>query len=437
MVENYPLQNGVGGSNFARKYISDKIDLASGADLNEEKTEIGLYWINPTGIFGQYYNGVVREFGLISPPSGKISVYTITTSGKALADAFNVEIGEKTATLFLQILEKGNLDRTTLKELQPFSLNHISFNSAEQCIYQNLLLGPDSMMHSVNSFHRRETILLLLEHLRNSPQRQAQITLDFLRKNNNKVLSRGQIETDASTFWCFYELSELFHISMEHFHGCFLQNIDHEPQAIQEVINQIMHDVEESFIKEDISIEETNLKELLVKKHQSDLSTHEHNLETINAFRNRATGSCLKHAVYTMIGVYRDIFYLKDQIAEIIKLPEFRFDRTGNLLLLMTQHIESNKQIKLKDFFVKTLHTVINMHTYSSYAKSRIGMGIPHNYMIEENMVWKLKDTFPGRTSPRLQNTIQFLIDIDWLNNENKDISINERGLEILERYGK
>ena len=70
MVGNQELgdPNGVSGSQFARKHLSDAedIDLALGADRENglDKT----YWRNSMGVFGQYYVGALIQLGLVCAP---------------------------------------------------------------------------------------------------------------------------------------------------------------------------------------------------------------------------------------------------------------------------------------------------------------------------------------------------------------------------------
>jgi hypothetical protein len=52
--------------------------------------------------------------------------------------------------------------------------------------------------------------------------------------------------------------------------------------------------------------------------------------------------------------------------------------------------------------------------------------------MIEDHFVWRLRETFPNRTTPRLQNVIQYIMDIGWLNREGKVFTITEAGTRIV-----
>jgi len=70
---------------------------------------------------------------------------------------------------------------------------------------------------------------------------------------------------------------------------------------------------------------------------------------------------------------------------------------------------------------------------FTSYQKSRIGQGLVHNYMIEDNMAWRLRETSPRRTTPRLDNAIQYLTDIGLVTKDGKLVRITHDGLMLIE----
>jgi hypothetical protein len=53
--------------------------------------------------------------------------------------------------------------------------------------------------------------------------------------------------------------------------------------------------------------------------------------------------------------------------------------------------------------------------------------------MIEDNMAWRLRETSPGRTTPRLDNAIQYLTDTGLVTKEGKLIRITTDGLKVIE----
>jgi hypothetical protein len=81
----------------------------------------------------------------------------------------------------------------------------------------------------------------------------------------------------------------------------------------------------------------------------------------------------------------------------------------------------------------RILYAAINDHLSSSYAKSDIGQGLVHNYMLDEGVLWPLRKPVPVRTSPRLQNVIQYIRDIDLVGKEGERYVVTESGYKFLE----
>jgi predicted transcriptional regulator len=52
--------------------------------------------------------------------------------------------------------------------------------------------------------------------------------------------------------------------------------------------------------------------------------------------------------------------------------------------------------------------------------------------MIEDFSVWRLRETLPNRTTPRLQNVLQYIMDIGWIKREGKVYTITEAGTKII-----
>lgn len=52
--------------------------------------------------------------------------------------------------------------------------------------------------------------------------------------------------------------------------------------------------------------------------------------------------------------------------------------------------------------------------------------------MIEDDLIWQLRRTEPIRTSPRLQNVMQYIEDIKLIEKSEDNYNITERGLKIL-----
>jgi hypothetical protein len=117
----------VSGSDYAKKRIEAGIkefDLQSGT-YNDDASTPGTYWQHPSGVFGQYYVGAMRQMGLIDEPVDQVGqslkIYRRTprspelkVSGEDLALAFDQNISSDNKTLFLSCIHDG---KVTLRSL--------------------------------------------------------------------------------------------------------------------------------------------------------------------------------------------------------------------------------------------------------------------------------------------------------------------------------
>jgi hypothetical protein len=84
------------------------------------------------------------------------------------------------------------------------------------------------------------------------------------------------------------------------------------------------------------------------------------------------------------------------------------------------------------NFAESCIYNAINDHLRSSYSKSTIGQGLVHNYMVEDELIWRMRRPNPIRTSPRLDNVLQYIRDMKWIETDGEHYSVTGRGLKIL-----
>jgi hypothetical protein len=435
MVELFPDELGVSGTNLARNSFGDLVDLSIGADIDRKSNSNKMYWQYPQGIFGQYFSGVMREFGLIRHPDVGVNLYSLTDKGGELASLFEFAIGSEASQKFWYAVEQGNIPRENLANLIPFSLSHIKPGSAENIFYENMLMDQDSVIGD-KSYHRRETILLILKFVEHREESIRQLPLRFLANNCYSALEQQGQNSDARSFWALYELTEIFHLSLEHFHACLLWSIKSGPEILQEAISSLISLAGVAWGKWNINFESKILSDLIDLPAFLDQNAHELCNQMTAEMNNRNYGEVLKYALLSMLKVMGDIAPHKDKFYALARQAEYHFDRPGNLFELLNRVVNDHLGRSISSFYDKNFNLVINLHTYSSYAKSRIGLGQAHNYLIEEDMIWAVRDTSPNRTSPRLQNTVQFMLDVGWLNRYEEKGYISISGKDQLKKYG-
>jgi len=435
MVKNYKGITGVSGSDYAGKNLDTVINLKKGADW-ESKTKDGpgLYWKFKLGVFGQYYSGVVRDLNLINPPNAQLglNIYTLTEKGKELAKAFEENIPKEERDLFWSSVYSGSIQESELSNLKSFALHEIPEGSSERSFYEKAILAADNRK-AIPTFNRRETIKLILTYLSKQNEGVENLVSSLLRFNYHSRQKEVILQKDAATAWYLFEINELLHVAFEHFHACFLYLIETYPTLLAQNIDTLVNETIKAFNLGGAFEGIDSIKQLAeqIKKAEEDIYIAYDEME--KHFRTREFGVCLMQAVKTILHVHLNCNDQLEQLEEFAAAPENNFNRIGYAVDLIDELVISQKELSIQEYVKAIIIKAINLHTFSSYSKTRIGQSLVHNYMIEDYFVWRLRETLPSRTTPRLQNVLQYIIDVGWIKRDGKDYSITEAGTKIIE----
>ena len=434
MVKNFPDVTGISGSAFASKNMSQLINLKNGADWESNIEEShGVYWKFKLGVFGQYYSGVARDLNLINHPNLHLAlnIYTLTVKGKELAKAFEENISQEERDLFWNSVYTGDIQESSLYNLKSFALHIIPKDSNEHIFYGKAILAADNVK-SEPRFNRSETIKLILKHLKNQEEGVDNLVSSFLRENYHSRQSKDILSNDTATSWYLFEINELVHVAFEHFHACFLYSIETYPTLLDQSIEALVNEALNAFMMFDShqGIDSINQLAELIMSDQIDIYATYDDME--KHFRLGEFGLCLMYAIKTILHVQINCNNQLTQLKEFASDFDNNFNRNGYAIDLIDDLVISKKELQIQDYLKVILLKAINLHTFSSYSKTRIGQSLVHNYMIEDNLVWRLRETFPSRTTPRLQNVLQYIIDIGWIKRDGKTYSITDSGTKII-----
>jgi len=429
MVNKFKGITGVSGSIFAVNDKKSEINLISGADFDNEENN-NLYWKNRFGIFGQYYSAVLRELNLINHPQLDVNIYTLTSKGEELAKAFKNNI-HNDEELFWKSVYNGLITKDELTKLESFALHIIPPNSDEHKFYQKILVAEDDRKIEP-TFNRRNSIQLILYFLSTENGEIENLSNAFLNYNYFKNIGLTELTFSTSAAWYLFEINELLHVAYEYFHSCFLFSVQKYPTPIDDCINMLIEEIINSFNENGIDARTCTIKKYCEILEKENIEVYKHYNLLFKQFRDKNYGNCLIHALKTILTVYLNCFKHKHQLKELAFLSENNFNRNGYAIELFDELIETKFHLTLSEYSKAIILTTINQHTFSSYSKTRIGQSLVHNYMIENDTVWRLRETEPSRTSPRLQNLVQYMIDINWINKEGKKYKITDLGIEIL-----
>lgn len=426
MVKNNPEVTGISGTNYALKNIDTIIRLDKGADVVNKKD--GVYWKFGMGVFGQYYAGAVKDLDLIVHPQENINIYVPNDKGRRLAQAFAANIPAGVIDLFLKSIFAGKITEEKLLELTPFALHNIPAKSQEQKLFREILLSED-YKSDYPTHHRSETIQLLLQLLKKNPDGVEYLTTAFLKNNYEQHAHVEILDNDTATAWYLYEINELLHVAFEHFHAAFQYSLEKFPTDMNEVLELLQETTATIFRVEDIDPDKQTVREL------SESIESERVYEYFNSMLDACWqdwGLCLNNSIKTILSVYKQCKNQKDQLFKLAKLPGNNYERPGYAIEMFVELVDSKLTLTLNEYTKKLLLQAINQHMFSSYQKSRIGQALVHNYMIEDNMAWRLRETSPGRTTPRLDNAIQYLTDTGLVTKEGKLIRITTDGIKVI-----
>ncbi len=430
MVNEFPGITGISGSFFAARIKNEHINLSNGADWESKTAGHDLYWTFKGGVFGQYYSGVVREFGLINHPSTELNIYTVTSYGKELGNHFGSNLPDGLRETFWNYILKGKVKLQDLADLVPFALHQIP-ESSEAVFYRKMLLAKDDQS-TQPTFYRKQTIKLLLKSLFNQAEGSSYLPYLFLKENYRRYIGLRELSKTAATAWYIYELNEVLHVTLEHFHASLLWSIDVYPSPLDESLDGLVRQTAKALDDAGHESGSDSFGDILsfYSDNKDDTYVHFDNMQ--NAFKDGQTGICLSEALFSLACIYRDCRSQLTDIEKLAILPEYNFNRTGYVVLLLDDLISGRTEISLVDYLRTIFQLIINLHIFSSYSKTRVGQSLVHNYFIEDGMIWRARETSPRRTTPRLQNTVQYISDVGWISQSENQLYKTELGKTLL-----
>lgn len=418
-----PTATGVGGTDYSRNHTSEKvIDLAQGADKKNGRYE-GTYFRNSIGVYNQY-TALMASFGLIIPPFGRHKVYNITEQGKKLAVAFGKNVSQNTRSVFSNSVFSGKINRKAIDDMTDLAINIIPQGSEEYMDYLRILINKDTPKGK--TCHRKLTIRLLLEYIKGYEPNVRNTVETFLRTNYESVINNIKTVPFEKKAWYLYELDELTHIGFEAFHFALMSVIDDTPRLLTEAVNNLI-----SLLKKQYQNADTvTLSQLTAKKNVHD--TYNELMSCYSDFNYG--GKLILKGIELLKSLYTQNHGL---FADIDKISN-NYKRNGYAVALLNSFVnEDTISMTVTEYAKYMIRKAMNEHIYSSFQKSAPGKGIVHNYMIEDGRIWKIRNTESSRTTPRLQNVLQYMEDLHWIERNKNDNNsyvyiLSDKGKEVM-----
>lgn len=424
---------GIGGITKALEIYntSDEIfDLTIGTG-EEKKEKDGTYWKNPRGIFGQNYVSSLKQLFIITDQDENSGCFVRTKfeldekiSGYQLALAFEENIGSDIAKLFVDIMKKGIISQDDLETLsEPFNMLQIPLNTNEHHLIWHLITGNDEPKQDKITLFRKRTIQLLVEKVTQSDETFFDYRLTFDAYHQKGIIEDNEDET--LSLWYFYQLEQFWHMACTGSLTTFLRILNKESKGFwideEELTDSIANQVEEYFLKENYIDENQTLKELQILDFLE---------EDIVQNSKRSDNSIEKIALNILL-IKKLIHNNEDEIHRLLQLTNSHGLNSSSSFISSISSLKNSEELFIKDFvryFLKK-HVVVR-HQWVSLKKMN-DTQTTEKFVREDGLIRFIDDVDYAYSSPRLHTLINFLHELQIINDDRNDLT--QKGIELFE----
>lgn len=423
---------GIGGITKALELYNttqNSFDLTIGTGEDKQAKD-GTYWKNPRGIFGQNYVSSLKQLNLIREFDVNSEFFIRTEfdienkiSGYQLAVAFEENLGSEIALLFVEIMKKGVISQSELEKLTiPFNMLKIPTNTTEHKLIWQLITGNDEPKLENSNLFRKKTIQLLLETVTLYDDAFFDYRLTF-----DAYHSKGLIDDEIDetfSLWYFYQLEQFWHMSCTGSLTTFLKLLNKESNGnwieeevlIDKIANQVVEFLKsESFIDNNQTFKELKIIDLSEEEVVEEAKRTNDNIEKIG---------------YNILLVKKLIINNNDEIDRLVRLTKTYELNSNSSFLSAIVSLQNNEALSLKDFvkyFLKKY--VVIRHQWVSLKKMNNTQST-EKFIREDGLIRFIDDVDYAYSSPRLNTLIDFLKELQLINDDKNDLTTI--GLELF-----
>lgn len=211
-------EGGVAGIEWAREAFDQSqsrlIEFAQAAEPGSENYYLKQAW----GAFGAAYRSQLFDIGIFEQSNDHDLPLPSKDIGERLAAVFESSVGEL-ATLFYDVVQRGNVSSSELEILEPLAPSEIAISGEERDLYQKTLLEPLEPVDD-RARARRDSILLILRItalLRRAPDPDEVRWILFAgcdQQGNALELRSPDLEAQRQLWWV-YQANDLCHVAFE------------------------------------------------------------------------------------------------------------------------------------------------------------------------------------------------------------------------------
>lgn len=427
------------GSTYAAREVKKNLrvfDIASGADIVTEKTK-ELYLGNDNGGFGAIYAGPMSAISLVvrlendqhdvlfhvTTPSAQQKV-----SGQELAEAFEENIAPNAKVLFYNSLKSGRLRKSDLAELaESFALDKIPVGSGEWKLYVEMLMDKDEPSQDVEeyfSFHRRETISLLIKSALNNKG-----IYDWSRFliscYNDKLGSSSSPQLDTAIGWYSYQLNEywqyacgtilwgvlelLYSHQQDQYLPVFVERI--AAGITNEICSNLGHSVQPM----------TLIAEVLL------LLPDDSNEEVIKNLIDETSDPQMA-ITHAFLLLFRLCQANKEQLQPLLVFMKRKHtERDGNMVGGLSKIVHNEKDSLLSFVQKFVFRQIIYRHQMVATRKMGNTSQSTHKFFIEDQFIRFIETAPPKNTSPRLNAIKNMLYDLSILTEDDELSALHQK----------
>jgi hypothetical protein len=425
---------GVPGITKAKEIFEDAaeiINLKDGTYEDLGKTE-GSYWKYSSGIFGQYYANSLKVIGLIREQGEASGLYIRTASqnrdrvtGLLLANAFESNIGRESMSFFSMAIKNASVSTEQLGLMaDAFNMVKIPLNTEEHRLLVALLIGPDRLTNTEETFYRKDTIFHVLKEIKKDDSDSfEELKMPWYAYDIKK---QHKIEADkAMPLWYFFMLEQYWSVACTGALNSLLRAMNkdagmgwiEESVFIKEVSDSVFKAMEltygnlneTSFFNLEMSLEKENkLVDNIVDKNA-------HFIEQLKV------SFILMHKLYKENYVYQ---------GELLKFSQSHNLHTRSSFLVAIQDIHEKSEYDVLEF-IKYFITKYVIYRHHFVALRKMTDSQSTAKFLRENGYIKHVDYFRfGYSSPRLNTLLNFLNDLEV--KEKQSSGLTDLGKELL-----
>lgn len=418
------------GSNYAGGEVNAKgltqHNLQEGIYKPDGSTR-DTYWNYPSGAFGQYYLGSLRDIGIVAERENHAGIYVRTNkkenqfvSGEELAEAFSLNITASGQGLFLNCVKSGLINEKQIKELLPhFNLTEIPSGSEEQELLKRLLLQKDYPLRIEETPYtlRRQTIKHLLHFL-------SIYTDEFYDRMfvYNCYDGKGKTENKEDlclTGWYYYQLNEFWQFACTSILNGTLNYLEQQAGLNWMAIPKLVKDATEKIVSE--------FKKLKVIKTGDEpvnniLSAIMEKQSEYDFFENTANEEFNVKSANAFLLIFK-LYYANQNYLDSLKIysQENNLAKDGEVVSYFITQFNSHRNKPLSKFVYDFIFSnIIYRHQYVAFRKIGGGSLSTQKFIIEDQHIRYIGNFDAGYTSPRISRLLTFLKDLEIITSDNR-----------------